>query len=231
MKIKSCIAVAAAIFMLTPAAMAAKDQGTKVNLQEWGIVTVPNNIYIQGGTQPALTAQEYGNDMARLFDTIYHATPRTYQLIEKDGASFQYGYMLHYSLSSWDMKQILDGQQDNEDRPDYLQPKTRMDLGTYVNRINSRLRTSLPMDFSLVEPMHAVKTSGKNLYEGTVCRHMRINGSDFKEMLHVIAWQRSSIVDIAVVMGSSVDESNLTTQVTTMLERAKPTKKIDRNDF
>lgn len=226
-----CLIIAVTVMVMVPSVMAEKDRGNQMVLPEWGIITVPDNIYMDAGKQPVITAQKYNNDMGRMLDAIYPAVPRTYQLIKKEGASFHYGYLLQYTLGSWDFKQLVNGKTVKFDRPDYLQDQGAADISMYVTHINNRLRTSLPSGFNLIQPMQPVKISGNTFYEGIVERSMIINAAVFQEMMHVIVWQRGGVVEITVVMGSADDEESLIRPVMVMLENAKVVKQTERIDI
>lgn len=67
MKIKAIVLVAAAILAMGTAALA-KDKGTLTKFPNWGVITVPDDIYMQSGRQPMLTAADEGNDVIALFE-------------------------------------------------------------------------------------------------------------------------------------------------------------------
>ena len=52
------IACLMAAMLIVTAPAAAKNKGTQTILDNWGSVTVPQNIYMEAGTQPTLAAQE-----------------------------------------------------------------------------------------------------------------------------------------------------------------------------
>ena len=65
MKIKAIVLVAAAVLAMGTAALA-KDKGTLSKFPNWGVITVPDDIYMQSGRQPMLTAADEGNDVIAL---------------------------------------------------------------------------------------------------------------------------------------------------------------------
>jgi len=231
LKIKTCLIITLTVMAMVPTAMAEKDRGNQMVLPDWGIITVPDNIYMDAGKQPVVTAQKYNNDMDRMLEAIYPAAPRTYQLIKKEGASFYYGYLLQYTLGSWDFKQLVNGKTVKFNRPDYLQEQGAADISTYAAHVNNRLRTSLPSGFNLIQPIQPVKVSGNTFYEGIVGRTMVINAAAFQEMMHIIAWQRGGVVEIAIVMGNADDEESLIRPVMAMLEDVKVIKQTERIDI
>ena len=103
MKIKAIVLVAAAVLAMGTAALA-KDKGTLSKFPNWGVITVPDDIYMQSGRQPMLTAADEGNDVIALFERIFPIQPETYQVVKKDDADFQYAYLLHYTATIWDVK-------------------------------------------------------------------------------------------------------------------------------
>ena len=102
MKIKAIVLVAAAVLAMGTAALA-KDKGTLSKFPNWGVITVPDDIYMQSGRQPMLTAADEGNDVIALFERIFPIQPDTYQVVKKDDADFQYAYLLHYTATIWDV--------------------------------------------------------------------------------------------------------------------------------
>lgn len=64
MRIKTlaCLALAVCIFA-APVSAKDKNKTADMFLNGWGTVAVPDNLYIQSGTQQLLTARETGNDM------------------------------------------------------------------------------------------------------------------------------------------------------------------------
>lgn len=75
----------------------AKDKGTPVKMTNWGVVYVPDDVYWQEGNQPMLTASSYDNDVVTMLEQIYPLEPATYQVVQKDGGIFRYGYVARYS--------------------------------------------------------------------------------------------------------------------------------------
>ena len=74
MKIKAIVLVAAAVLAMGTAALA-KDKGTLSKFPNWGVITVPDDIYMQSGRQPMLTAADEGNDVIALFERIFPIQP------------------------------------------------------------------------------------------------------------------------------------------------------------
>lgn len=102
------IACLMAAMLIVTAPAAAKNKGTQTILDNWGSVTVPQNIYMEAGTQPTLAAQEADNDMAAYIAEVLPAnTPRTYQIVKMDQGVFQYAYMLHYTLSAAEVRSLI----------------------------------------------------------------------------------------------------------------------------
>lgn len=67
MRIKAILLMAAAVLSIGTASLA-KDKGTMTKFPNWGIITVPDDIYMQSGRQPMLTAADEGNDVIALFE-------------------------------------------------------------------------------------------------------------------------------------------------------------------
>lgn len=70
MKLKGICLIAAAVLSIGTASMA-KDKGTLTKFPNWGVITVPSDIYMQKGTQPMLTAADAGNDVTALFEKFF----------------------------------------------------------------------------------------------------------------------------------------------------------------
>ena len=109
MRIKAILLMAAAVLSIGTASLA-KDKGTMTKFPNWGIITVPDDIYMQSGRQPMLTAADEGNDVIALFEKIFPIQPETYQVVKKDDADFQYAYLLHYTATIWDVKAAVYGE-------------------------------------------------------------------------------------------------------------------------
>ena len=221
MKLKSCFVVAAAVLMLAPAVFAApKVQGTPVALPDWGTVTIPTDLYLTEGEQPALTAQRSDNDVTQIAAEFYPLTPRTYQVIQKDDAVFQYGIMLHYSTTIYDLQELLG---ETPDRPSSVRARKtkRPELGDVAQKFSNRFQTNPPAGFQLVQPVTPVKENGKTFYEGVVSHSMSINDTTKTELIRVIAWQHGSCVEIAALFGDSYNKDGILVTLTDMLENAK----------
>ena len=153
MKGKWCILALALICLSLPVMAKDKDKGVETRFDNWGIVTVPPDIIMEEGTQPFLTARSYGNDVVRMMEEIYPAEPVCWQIVEKDDANFQYGYMLRYSLDIWQVEAAIDGRQQVNS---YLRDiGSRPSAQTLASHANNRLRTSLPAEWELVQPFTA----------------------------------------------------------------------------
>ena len=109
MKLKGICLIAAAVLSIGTASLA-KDKGTLTKFPNWGVITVPNDIYMQKGTQPMLTAADTQNDVTALFEKIFPLQPETYQVVKKDDADFQYAYLMHYTASLWDVRAAVYGE-------------------------------------------------------------------------------------------------------------------------
>ena len=84
MRIKTvaCLALAVGIFAV-PVSAKDKNKTADMFLNRWGTVAVPDNLYIQSGTQQLLTARETGNDMTSyIAGALPGVTPHTYQLVK-----------------------------------------------------------------------------------------------------------------------------------------------------
>ena len=220
MKLKSCIAIAAAVLMLAPAVLA-KDMGTPVSLPNWGTVSIPSDLYVTEGGQESLTTN---GDVSKLVENFYTGIPQTYQLIQKDGAVFQYGAALHYSVGLYELNELLgdDAIAVPESR---LKSKDKLTLGAVAQRYSTHFSITPPQGFHLVQPVTAVKMGGKTFYEGVVAHDMEINRTTKTELIKVIAWQHGSDVEIAAIMGDSYNKDGIVDNVARMLERAQGMKK------
>lgn len=219
MKLKGICLIAAAVLSIGTASLA-KDKGTLTKFPNWGVITVPSDIYMQKGTQPMLTAADAGNDVTALFEKIFPLQAETYQVVKKDDADFQYAYLMHYTASLWDVRAAVYGEnrenaylRDIGGRPD---PKTLMD------RLNQSMASRLPDGFRLTAPVTAKKYRGRVFYEWTVEKSLIINSNAFTETIHGLAWQHGDTMEIAVILGNvakSGDDDIIST-VTDMLKDA-----------
>ena len=194
--VKAGILAAAAVLSLTMPLLA-KDKGTETPFPNWGIITVPDGLYMEEGYQPLLTAESYGNDAAAMLERIYPIEPQTYQLVKRDGASFQYGYMLRYSANIWEIDVLME-------------------------RTAALMKQCLPEGFKVVQPMSSKKFRGHVFYECTLQRRLVVNETDFAETIHCLAWQHGSSVEIAVLFGHGADgDDSLLSVMTDMLKNAE----------
>jgi hypothetical protein len=218
LKAKSVVALTAVLLIIGTAAMA-KEKGTPVKFPNWGVITVPDDLYMEQGRQPMVTAQDYDNDMVSMLETIYPLEPETYQLVKKNDASFQYGYLLHYSASIWEVEAAIE-RQDKENS--YLRDiGSRPELNTLVLHANEKMSTDLPRGFRVVKPLTAKKIKDRQFYEGTIARSLIINQNSFTELIRIIAWQHGNSVEIAVIMGNTADGNELPDSVAAMFENAE----------
>lgn len=225
MNIKGFAVAAVALLALAvaPAAMA-KQEGTLVKFPNWGIITVPDNLYMERSDepQPMLFAKEYGNDVIAMLEQIYPVQPESYQLVQKDDAYFQYGYMLHYTVSRWEIEAAIDrDKKSNSYLREIGAPGARPDYASLAQRANTRLKTSLPVDFRLVKPVTPRKVKGKTFYEWMVQRDMVINGNRFLETVQGIAWTHGDTVEIALIFGNIASDYNIIATVQNMMETAQ----------
>lgn len=219
MKKKWMVLALALICLSLPVMAKDKDKGVEMRLDNWGIVTVPTDIIMNNGTQPFLTARAYGNDMTRMLEEIYPVEPVCWQVVQKDDANFQYGYLMRYSVDIWQVEAALDGRQQVNS---YLRDiGSRPDLQTLASHANNRLRTSLPAEFELVQPFTTRKVRGTTFYEAKVRHQLLINQSYFTESIYALAWQHGTQVEIAVIMGHSDEENDLPDTLLSVLEGAK----------
>lgn len=219
MKGKWCLLALALICLSLPVMAKDKDKGVETRFDNWGIVTVPPDITMEEGTQPFLTARSYGNDVVRMLEEIYPAEPVCWQIVEKDDASFQYGYMLRYSLDIWQVEAAVEGkQQENA----YLRDiGSRPSVQMLASHANNRLRISLPSEFELVQPFTARKVRGTTFYESRLRHVLLINQSYFTESIYVLAWQHGDFVEIAVIFGHNEEDQHLPDTLLSALENAK----------
>lgn len=209
MKLKMMGTVLLAIIALTMPVLAKdKEMGkvTPVALRNWGIIDLQQNILLGSGTQPTLTAQEAGNDMISLLQRIYPAVIESYQIVEKDNAAFQYGVLLHTTLSNSDVAQMIGA------------GGTADDLAAAATE---RLKTQLPYAFRLTRPLAAKKSNGNTFYEGAVARSMIINREYFTENIRIIAWQHGSVTEIILIIAAGDGNDQFLNTVTGVLENMK----------
>lgn len=219
MNVKAGILAAAAVMSLTMPLLA-KDKGTEIPFPNWGIVTVPDGLYREEGYQPLLTAESYDNDAAAMLERIYPIEPQTYQLVKRDGASFQYGYMLRYSANIWEIEAAIERQGEKAGILRSAGVKPSMDV--LMERTAVLMKQCLPEGFKVIQPMSAKKFKGHMFYECTLQRKLIINESDFAETIHCLAWQHGSSVEIAVLFANGADQDDsLIAAVTGMLKNAE----------
>lgn len=219
MNVKAGILAAAAVMSLTMPLLA-KDKGTEIPFPNWGIVTVPDGLYREEGYQPLLTAESYDNDAAAMLERIYPIEPQTYQLVKRDGASFQYGYMLRYSTNIWEIEAAIERQGEKTGVLRSAGVKPSMDV--LMERTAVLMKQCLPEGFKVIQPMSAKKFKGHMFYECTLQRKLIINESDFAETMHCLAWQHGSSVEIAVLFGHGADgDDSLISVMTDMLKNAE----------
>ena len=163
MKIKAIVLVAAAVLAMGTAALA-KDKGTLSKFPNWGVITVPDDIYMQSGRQPMLTAADEGNDVIALFERIFPIQPETYQVVKKDDADFQYAYLLHYTATIWDVKAAVYGE--NRENSYLRDIGSRPDMRILMNRLNQNMPGRVPEGFRVVSPVTAKKTNGISFMNG-----------------------------------------------------------------
>lgn len=217
--VKAGILAAAAVLSLTMPLLA-KDKGTETPFPNWGIITVPDGLYMEEGYQPLLTAESYGNDAAAMLERIYPIEPQTYQLVKRDGASFQYGYILRYSANIWEVEAAIDRQREKAGILHSAGVKPNMDV--LMERTAALMKQCLPEGFKVVQPMSSKKFRGHVFYECTLQRKLIINETDFAETIHCLAWQHGSSVEIAVLFGYGADgDDSLISVMTDMLKNAE----------
>ena len=196
-KILACLALAVCIFAV-PVSAKDKNKTADMFLNGWGTVAVPDNLYIQSGTQQLLSAREAGNDM-----TSYIA--RSLPGVTK--GEFQYAYMMHYSLLASDVKTLMG--------TDSVTPTA----------MNAALTGRLPRNFYVAENMHGVKVNGNTYYIGTVNGDLFVNNGRFTEAVRILVSPRSSGADVILIFGQNEDSEDLLSTVTDILVRTKNTRK------
>ena len=216
MNLKKIVPVVAATFFISLSSMAA-DPGIKTELEDWGVILLPENVYIEKNTQNTLVASSKGYDMTKMLEDIYPVYPRPYQITIKDEASFQYGYMLRYSMSVWDLQQLFRNRYNNTTFA--LSEKPTLD--TLAGQMNRFFKTTPPAGFRLLQPVGKVKKKSNTFYEGTLAYDTTVNDTAFTEVMRLLAWQHGSIVEIAVLMGSSADKDRWISDMAGILETAK----------
>lgn len=217
---KKWISLLALVLCLSFPVMAKdKDKGVEMNLENWGIITVPTDLIMQQGTQPFLTARTYNNDVTRMLEEIYPVQPVCWQLVQKDDANFQYAYLLRYSVSIWQVEAAADGRQ--QMNPYLRDIGSRPDLQTVVSHANNRLRLSLPSGFELTQPFTSRKIKGTTFYESTVIHKLLINESYFTETIYTLAFPHGNKVEIAVLIGHKDFDNDVLDHVAGMLKNAK----------
>ena len=162
----------------------AKDKGTLTKFPNWGVITVPSDIYMQKGTQPMLTAADAGNDVTALFEKIFPIQAETYQVVKKDDADFQYAYLMHYTASLWDVRAAVYGEnrenaylRDIGGRPD---PKTLMD------RLNQNMASRLPDGFRLTAPVTAKKYRAESFMNGPLKNRWLLTATPLRKQSTVL---------------------------------------------
>lgn len=209
MRIKTvaCLVLAVCIFAV-PVSAKDKNKTADMFLNGWGTVAVPDNLYIQSGTQQLLTAQETGNDMtAYIARALPGVTPHTYQLVKTYKGEFQYAYMMHYSLLTSDVKTLIGTN------------------SVTLTAMNDALAGRLPRNFYVAENMHGVKVNGNIYYIGTVNVDLFVNNGRFTETVRIIVAPRSSGADVMLLFGQNEDSEDLLSTVTDILVRTKNTRK------
>lgn len=206
-KILACLALAVCVFA---GPVSAKDRNKTADmfLNGWGTVAVPDNLYIQSGTQQLLTAQEAGNDMTSyIARSLQGVTPHTYQLVKSYKGEFQYAYMMHYSLLASDVKTLMGTD------------------SVTLTAMNDALTGRLPRNFYVAENMHGVKVNGNTYYIGTVNGDLFVNNGRFTEAVRILVAPRSSGADVILIFGQNEDSEDLLSTVTDILVRTKNTRK------
>lgn len=209
MRIKTvaCMVLAVCIFAV-PVSAKDKNKTADMFLNGWGTVAVPDNLYIQSGTQQLLTARETGNDMtAYIARVLPGVTPHTYQLVKTYKGEFQYAYMMHYSLLTSDVKTLIGTN------------------SVTLTAMNTALAGRLPRNFYVAENMHGVKVNGNIYYIGTVNVDLFVNNGRFTETVRIIVAPRSSGADVMLLFGQNEDHEDLLSTVTDILVRTKNTRK------
>ncbi len=198
-KLKAGIMAAAVLFICAfPAG--AKEKGLPVTLNNWGVLSLPRNMYIKEGFQPVLTAQAYKNDAAAMLERIYPSRPETYQVVVRDGASFQYGYLLRYSTNVWEIEAAVDRQLGKQE---YLNSAgVQPDMSVLMEQAENVMKENLPDGFRLRGDVTASKKKGRVFYECTLERNLVVNQRNFTELMRCIAWQHGNQVEIAVILST-----------------------------
>lgn len=206
-KTMACLVLAVCIFAV-PVSAKDKNKTADMFLNGWGTVAVPDNLYIQSGTQQLLTARETGNDMtAYIARALPGVTPHTYQLVKTYKGEFQYAYMMHYSLLTSDVKTLIGTN------------------SVTLTAMNTALAGRLPRNFYVAENMHGVKVNGNIYYIGTVNVDLFVNNGRFTETVRIIVAPRSSGADVMLLFGQNEDHEDLLSTVTDILVRTKNTRK------
>lgn len=219
MKLKLGLVTMCVLLSMSIPVMAAKDKGTPVKFPNWGVITVPTNVYMEKGWQPMLTAGEYQQDMEEMLGHIYPIHPETYQLVKKEDAHFQYAYLLHYSMTIWEVEAAVERQQQENS---YLRDiGSRPDLKTLMVHANDVLPNYLLAEFKLTSPITAKKKNGRIFYECTAQRNLTVNDNRFTEAISAITWQHGTSVEIAVVVGQKGSGCDMTDTIVSMLETAQ----------
>lgn len=220
MKIKAIILLAVTVLMVGMTGAFAKEKGTLVSVPHWGVITVPDDLYIEQGSQSMLTASSYGNDVVAMIENIYPIQPTTYQVVQKNDAALQYAYLLHYTVSRWELEAAIEPRGDT--RTSYLRDiGSKPDIATLVKKVNDRFVQKLPVDFRLTKDITPTKIHGKWFYTGTVERTMRINQNWFDEDINIIAYPHENTVEIIVIFANRTTQQDLTETVISMLENAQ----------
>lgn len=219
MKIKAGLVVGAAVLALALPA-AAKEKGTPLPFDNWGVITLPKGTYIEAGTQPLLTAGEYGQDAAAMLERIYPVEPESYQVVMRDGAAFQYGYLLRYSVNVWEVEAAIDRQKG--EKAFSRKAGKAPDIKALAEAAYPIMKRALPPGFSLKGPITAQKKKGHVFYECTLERELVVNQKEFIELVHVLAWQHGNTVEIAVIFGNDREGGDgLVEALTDMLKNAE----------
>lgn len=219
MKVKVMIVLAAMALSLGTGVFA-KDKGNPVKMTNWGVVYIPNDVYMQAGNQPMLTAANYDNDVVTMLEQIYPLEPQTYQVVQKQGGVFQYGYVARYSANLWEIEAAVQRKaQENA----YLRDiGSRPNMAKLLDEANTQMKNRLPQGFRMTKPITAKKVKGKIFYEGTWERTLIINDKLFTETIQGVAYQRGDYLEIALIFANIADpDDNLITTLTTMFETAE----------
>lgn len=203
MKIKIVVLLAASMLAMGGLS-AAKEKGTAVTFPEWGVIYMPDDLYMQEGNQPMLTAEAYQQDAVKMLEQIYPLTYQTYQLIQKDGAAFQYGYMVRCSASLWDIEAAV--QQKNKENSYLRDIGSRPDMQELMRQANEQLKERLPQGFRMTHAIEAKKVKGKTFYEGTWERTMLVNGKAFTETIQGMAYPHGNKVEIVLLFVNMADQ-------------------------